>query len=392
MVRFGDNATGRQPLRLPFGFVPTRWLLRACAGLALVVFQVAPAGSEVPDGNIVVMAVDSSRVPEPDGTSHRTAPHPVGDGVEEVARDLNRHGGLLGRRLRIVHENDQCDSKEAAAIAARAVAQGVDVVIGHACPSGAIRAAEIYVAAGIVMIATGPRHPRLTGPTGRRGVHRLAGRDDRQADSIAALISASFSGARVAIIHDRSLQGRGMAEELRRSLAVAQVPLVLTATYISGTKDYSAVVRELAAAKANLAVFPGQPFEASMILDQAERAGARIATAIGTDILAADEPPARLLAAVDAFLVMLPWPGMGTDAHEVTRESAARGLAGAALDAWAGAIAEAGDLVPDHITDALRKHASATRLGAMRFDAKGDAVVPSYLPHVWRGGRWQAWR
>jgi branched-chain amino acid transport system substrate-binding protein len=380
---------GRQPSRLPFAFVAS-WLV-----LVLIVLAMrpdAPAMAQATDGDIVIMSVDSSRVPEPDGASHRVAPRPVGEGVDEVARGVNNRGGLLGRRLRVVHENDQCEADEAAAIAARAVAQKVDVVIGHPCPSGAIKAAALYTQAGVVMIATGPRHPRLTSPVAHREIFRLAGRDDRQDDSIAALITSTFPGSRAAIIHDRSLQGRGMAEEIRRSMNAAGLPPVLVATYTSGIKDHATIVSQLAAARVNLAVFPGQPFEASMILDQANRAGARIATAIGTDVLAVDVPPARLLAAVDTFLVMLPWPGMGDGAHESTKDNTARELAGAALQAWAAAVAEAGSLAPDRVTEALRGAARPTRLGALRFDAKGDAMVPSYLPHAWRSGSWQAWR
>ena len=380
----------RQPARLPFGIFQLRRV--GALLMALAVLSGALATAQAGEGEIVVMAVDSSRLPAPDERRHQTAPRPVGEGVDEAARVLNEQGGVLGRRLRIVDEDDRCESDEAAAVAGRAVAQGVDVVIGHVCPSGAIRAAAIYAAAGIVMIATGPRHPRLTTPADRPSIHRLAGRDDRQADSIAALIAASFPLARVAIVHDRSLQGRGMADEIRRSAAAAQVTPVLVATYVSGTKDHAALVRELAAARADLVVFPGQAIEASMILDQARRAGARITTAIGTDILAADAPPARLLAAVERFLVMLPWPGMGADAQKATRESGERTLARAAVEAWAAALAEAGGPAPERVAEALRERPHATRLGPVRFDAKGDAVVPSYVPHVWRANQWQPWR
>ncbi len=384
------RTTERHPARLPLGFLVLRRIARSLSALA--VLAGAPAIARAGDGEVVVMAVDSSRMPESEERRHRDPPRPIGEGVEEAARALNAHGGVLGRRLRIVGEDDRCEGDEAAAVAARAVAQAVDVVIGHVCPSGAIRAAEIYAAAGIVMIATGPRHPRLTGPAGRRGIHRLAGRDDRQADSIAALIAASFPAARVAIVHDRSLQGRGMAEEIRRSAAAAQVTPVLVATYKSGTKDHAALIGELAAARADLVVFPGQAFETSVILDQARRAGVRIPTVIGTDILAADAPPARLLAAVDTFLVMLPWPGMGSAGHKRTRESGSRDLAAAAVEAWATALLEAGGLMPERVAAALRGRPHATRLGAVRFDTKGDAVVPSYVPHVWRDHAWQAWR
>jgi len=361
--------------------------------LGLLAVLTTPAGhtalAQSPDGDVVIMAVDSSRLPEPDGTSNRVAPRPVGAGVEAVARDINSKGGLLGRRLRVVHENDQCEAEAAAVIAQRGIAERVDVVIGHTCSSGAIKAAALYAGAGKIMIATGPRHPRLTSPVAPSGIFRLAGRDDRQDESIPMLIAATFPASRVAIVHDRSLQGRGMAEEIRRSMIAAQVPPTLVASYRSGTKDYAALVAELSTAKVDLAVFVGQPFEASMILDQAVQAGLRIATAIGADVLAAETPPARLLAAVDTFLVMLPWPGKG---RVTTKESTEQLLAGAALEVWAAAVAEAGSLDGDRVGAALRGPARTTRAGALRFDLKGDAVVPSYVPHAWRDGGWQAWQ
>lgn len=129
-----------------------------------------------------------------------------------------------------------------------------------------------------------------------------------------------------------------------------------------------------------------------MMLDQANRAGTRITTAIGTDVLGAEAPPQRLLAAVDAFLVMLPWPGLIADGREHSIEDVSRELAGAALEVWAAAIIEAGDRASERVSAAFRERAYPTRLGAVRFDAKGDAVVPSYVPHTWRDGRWQVWR
>jgi branched-chain amino acid transport system substrate-binding protein len=206
------------------------------------------------------------------------------------------------------------------------------------------------------------------------------------------LIASSFPAARVAIVHDRSLQGRGMADELRRSITAAQVSPLVVATYMSGTKDHAALIGELARARVDLVVFPAQPFEASMILDQAKRLGTRIATVIGTEVLAADAPPARLLASVDTFLVMLPWPGMSAAKQDATTENVAHELAGAAVEVWSAAITEVGELTSQRVAAALKEQPHTTRFGSVRFDAKGDADVPSYVPHVWRDRRWQAWR
>ena len=246
--------------------------------------------------------------------------------------------------------------------------------------------------AGVVMIATGPRHPRLTGPNGRRGIFRLAGRDDRQAQSIAMLIAATYPAARMAIVHDHSLQGRGMADDIRRSAIAAKVAPLLVADYIAGTKDYAALVAQIIEAKIDLIVFPGQPLEASIILDQVRSAGGNIETAIGTDVLAADAPPARLLAATREFLVMLPWTGreFGLSLMPPNPPRPAEHLlAVAAIEIWTSAVVQVRSLDAESVSAALRKLGSMTAVGPVLFDDKGDAVVPSFLPHVWRDGRWQ---
>jgi branched-chain amino acid transport system substrate-binding protein len=385
------TSIGRQPSWLPSAFLASLPGVLIAAAIALAPFSAAQAE----DRDIRVVAVDSSRVTDPqEGAEPQAVPSPVGESVEKIAHDINRRGGLLGRQLAVVRENDRCEGDEAVAIARRVVERGAQIVVGHVCSSGAIRAAEIYAEAGVVMIATGPRHPRLTAPAGRRGIHRLAGRDDRQAESIVTLIATAFSRARMAIIHDQSVQGRGMADEVRRSAVAANIAPALVAAYSAGTKDYEALVGQIIDAKIDLVVFSGEALEASIILDQARSAGSRIETAIGTDTMAADAPPARLVAATREFLVMLPWPGQspgvvaGTRPGDARPESA-RLLAGAAAELWARAIGHARSLALDSVIEALKLPASATGIGTIHFDDKGDAVVPSFVPHVWREGRWQ---
>ena len=378
----------RQPSRLPFVLrVVLSGLVVACVALG------GGAAVRGQDGDIRIVAVDSSRVAEADGPdAGKPVPLPIRDGVAEVVSAINEGGGLLGRRLTVVYENDRCEADEAARVASRSVEHGAHVVIGHICSSGAIRAAAIYAEAGVLMIATGPRHPRLTSPSGRRGVFRFAGRDDRQAQSIAMLIAARFPDARMAIVHDQSLQGRGMADEVRRSAIAAKVAPLVVAPYLTGTKDYAAVIAQLAEAKIDLVVFSGHALEASIILDQARDAGLRVETAIGTDTYAADAPPERLLAATREFLVMLPWSGQEFGLSLTPPNPprpAAHLLAIAAVEIWTSAVVHARSLDAESVSAVLRTLGSTTAAGPLLFDDNGDAVVPSFIPHVWREGRWQ---
>jgi branched-chain amino acid transport system substrate-binding protein len=90
---------------------------------------------------------------------------------------------------------------------------------------------------------------------------------------------------------------------------------------------------------------------------------------------------------------MLPWPGQmpavgaGTRPGDASPDST-RLLAGAAVELWAQAVGRARSLALDGVIAALKTPASATGVGPLRFDDNGDAVVPSFLPHVWREGRW----
>ena len=89
---------------------------------------------------------------------------------------------------------------------------------------------------------------------------------------------------------------------------------------------------------------------------------------------------------------VLPWPGARVDEAEATTEATARRLAAAALEAWAAAAEDARSVAAEAVTAALKGPARATRIGAIHFDAKGDAAVPAFVPHVWESGRWQSWR
>jgi branched-chain amino acid transport system substrate-binding protein len=371
-------------------------MLLAAAALVCAPFvsDVVRAQTPAAEAEITIVAVDSSwprSLDDPDLS--KPLPHPLADAVEEIAATINGRGGVLGRRLVVVRDNDECSGKEAEAVAKRNVARKPHVVIGHSCSGAAIRAAALYAEAGVLLIATGPRHPRLTAGNGRPGIFRLAGRDDRQADAMAALLASAFPAARTAIVHDQSLQGRGMAEEIRRNAEAAKVAPVLVANYASGVKDHAALVGQLKGANVDLVIFPGQAFEASVIVDQAHHAGAHITTVIGADALAADVPPKRLLDATREFLVMLPWPGLPPSSPPTVDDSPVDvRLARAATEVWGQAVAQAQSVATDAVAAAMRAQSWTTVVGPITFDDKGDAAVPSFVPHVWRDGRWDVRR
>src|SRR5262245_66493290 len=62
------------------------------------------------------------------------------EGAELAVAALNKQGGVLGQRIRMLSVDDNCSGDQAVAAANKLVEAGVVAVIGHDCPEHAIPA------------------------------------------------------------------------------------------------------------------------------------------------------------------------------------------------------------------------------------------------------------
>lgn len=191
--------------------------------------------------------------------------------------------GLHGA-VTVAIEDDQCSADGGASAAARLVAKGAAIVIGHPCSNAAIAAARVYAKASIAFVAIGARHPDLTAKRAGPGVFRLGGRDDAQATDTARLIQNGASGGNTAIIHDRTVYARGLANGVATNLRKAPGGIVSIHTIVAGEKDYAAVVATVLALRPDTIYFAGFPIEGAIILKQLRAAGTT-ARFIGCDAL-----------------------------------------------------------------------------------------------------------
>ena len=360
-------------------------MLRILSFFVVAALLAVPPASAIDD---IVVAAVANRKPvgqagDPD----------LADAVESAIAELRETGGLLGRPIRLLRFAEDCSSGTAEIVAGQIVARGADVVIGHQCSAAAIAAAPIYARHGIMMIASGPRTPRLTDARAGAQTFRLAGRDDRFGAETAELIVRRFPARRVAIVHDRSLQARNLADAADRELRNRGVVPVLRDVYTSGERSYKRAIERLAAAEAEVIVIPAQPVEAALIIEGL-RARNSNATVIGSDILAVPEMEAVAQRLGESLIVLLPWPQLNASVTSSSGTSSSRGtrptLERVAVEVWARAVQRAKSLDPAAIARVLETEPVETSLGQIRFDLKGDAVVPSYVAHTWRDGGWKS--
>jgi branched-chain amino acid transport system substrate-binding protein len=181
-------------------------------------------------------------------------------------------------------EDDQCSSAGGAAAAARLVALKVAIVIGHPCSNAALSAAAVYARAGVAFVAIGARHPDLTAKRAGPSVFRLGGRDDAQAAETARFIQDFSPGGHTAIIHDRTVYARGLANSVAANLRKNLGAGVSVYTIVAGEKDYGAVVAQILATRPATVYFAGFPIEGAIVLRQLRAAGST-ARFIGCDAL-----------------------------------------------------------------------------------------------------------
>src|SRR6185312_11808550 len=107
-------------------------------------------------------------------------------------------------------------------------------------------------------------NPMLTDRPGYWDVFRTCGRDDQQGAVAGAYIIKHFKGKKVAIVHDKTPYGKGLADATKAVANKGGVKEVLYEGINTGEKDYSALVSKLKAANVDLVYFGGLYTEAGL--------------------------------------------------------------------------------------------------------------------------------
>src|SRR5262249_22382267 len=141
------------------------------------------------------------------------------NGVDEAIEDINAAGGILGQKIVTPAPigDDRADPKEGVSVANKFVGEGVKFVIGHFNSGVTIPASEIYQENGILEITPAATNPKVT-DRNMWNIFRTCGRDDQQGVVAGNIIADKFKGKRVAVVHDKTTYGQGLADETRKAM------------------------------------------------------------------------------------------------------------------------------------------------------------------------------
>ncbi len=202
---------------------------------------------------------------------------PTWNAANILAEEYNAKGGIMGKKIEVVAQDDQCKPEMATNAATKLVSDEVDIIVGHIC-SGATKAAlPIYNDAKIVSMSPSATTPGLTTSKENPYFFRTIANDNVQARLSSAFVADKLNAKKVAIIHDNGEYGKGFADTNKELLEKAgKVEIVLFEAVNPDAVDYSATVRKLKREKAEAIIFGGYHPTASKLVQQMARDNVRI--------------------------------------------------------------------------------------------------------------------
>jgi branched-chain amino acid transport system substrate-binding protein len=314
-------------------------------------------------------------------------------GAEQAVADINKAGGVLGQQLALEIGDDACDPKQAVSVANQLAGKGVKFVAGHFCSSSSIPASKVYAEEGVLQISPASTNPTFT-DKGDWNTFRTCGRDDQQGLVAGNYMAKEFPNRKIAILHDNTAYGKGLADETKKALNAKGVKEALYTAYTPKERDYSALVSRLKQAGVEVIYVGGYHTEAGLILRQSREQGMK-ATLVGGDALVTNEFWQIAGEAGNGTLMTFASdPRRRPTAAAVVAEFKAKGVdpegyvlyTYAALQVWADAARKAGSADPKKVAEAMHNGTWNTVLGPITFDKKGDVTVSDYVFYIWHNG------
>jgi len=314
------------------------------------------------------------------------------NGAEQAVADINAAGGIMGQKLSVQFGDDVSDPKQGVSVANKFAADGVKFVVGAFNSGVTMPSSEVYQENGILEITPASTNPQVT-ERKMWNIFRTCGRDDQQGAVAGAYILKHFKGKKVAVVHDKTTYGKGLADETIKAMGKGGMKPVLYEGINVGEKDYSALVSKIKQSGADLVYWGGLHTEGGLIVRQMRDQGVK-APLMGGDGITTDEFAQVGGPGVEGTLMTY-----GPDARNnpAAKDIVAKFRAAkfepeaytlysyAAVQIMAQAATAAKSVDPKKVAEKMHSGMKfKTALGDISYDKKGDRTNLDYVMYIWK--------
>ena len=316
----------------------------------------------------------------------------IKNGVQQAIADINAAGGILDQKITTEIGDDRADPREGVSVANKFVGEGVKFVIGHFNSGVTIPASDVYQEHGMLEITPASTNPKVT-DRGLWNIFRTCGRDDQQGSVAGDYILKNFQGKKIAIIHDKTTYGQGLADATRAAINKGGIKEVLYAGINKDDKDFSALVSKVKASGADLIYWGGLFDTGGLILRQMRDQGVK-APLMGGDGIADDEFAAIVGPGAEGTLMTYgPDPRKRPEAKDIVAKFRAKNFEPQAYTLYSYAAVQvikqaaeaAKSLDPKKVAAQIKSGQKfKTVIGDISYDKKGDVTRIDYTVYVWK--------
>ncbi len=228
--------------------------------------------------------------------------------VQLLVDQVNENGGLLGRPVELVVEDDAGDPTQAALVADRMIDAGVIAVIGAYNSTATEPASEIYNEEGILHITPSSTATRLT-EKGFDKFFRVCFLDDRQALFAVMAMKDVLKAEKIGILHDNSTYAKGLADWTKVYAEEQGLEVAFFDAINPDDQDFTPILTNIGEAGLDAVYFTGYHAQGGLLLRQTKELGLDIKWMMGN---ASNNPEMVEIAGVDAaagtFITTEPLP------------------------------------------------------------------------------------
>jgi branched-chain amino acid transport system substrate-binding protein len=195
------------------------------------------------------------------------------NGTQLAVDEINAGGGVLGKKLQLIAEDDQSKESEAATVVHKLISRdNVVAVLGEVASGRSLAAGPICEDSKVPMISPSSTNPKVTA-TGNY-IFRVCFTDPFQGKLLADFGRKTLKANKVAVLSDvGAAYSVGLAQYFREAFLASGGTIVADQKYNSGDKDFKAQLTAIKAANPDAIFVPGYYTEVGLIVLQARQLG-----------------------------------------------------------------------------------------------------------------------
>ncbi|HKR01459.1 MAG TPA: ABC transporter substrate-binding protein [Pyrinomonadaceae bacterium] len=195
------------------------------------------------------------------------------NGAQMAADEINAAGGINGRQVQLIHEDDQGEPGKAATVVAKLINQDqVRALIGEVASSNSIAAAPNAQEAKVPMISPSSTNPKVT----QIGdyIFRVCFIDPFQGEVMAKFAANTLKAKRAAILFDsNSDYSKGLIQFFKQAFTKLGGEIVAEQAYAQRDRDFTGQLTQIRSANPDVIYVPGYYQEVGVIAKQTKQLG-----------------------------------------------------------------------------------------------------------------------